>query len=322
MKRPEVSVIIPAYNAGNYIEKCLLSLQNQTFKDFEIIVIDDASQDQTAQIAQKYARVIRNRMNFGEGFSRKAGAEAAYGKILAQTDSDVILPSTWLDNIVTNIKQRGMKAVAGGYCASIGHSFIERFSHLELLFRRKNLDGYVNTVAFNNFACYRDIFLKYSESTGNYRCEDLRFSFKISKHHQIYWDKDNGVFHYFRPSVIAYLRQQYYFGRDTIWSYYCYPEMFFKLTHQGRLIYLETILMFLAILGIFLSHVTVPISLALILLFNNGFLRFLKKEGLSITLSVPLILIRDVVCVVSVFSGMGQVVIDIARGCKNRRKAV
>lgn len=80
--------------------------------------------------------------------------------------------------------------------------------------------------------------------------------------------------------------------------------MLFKKTHQGSKIYIETIFMFLAIVGLALSPLASVIFLLSILILNTGFLMFLKKKGLSIVYSSLLILIRDVVCVISVFSGI------------------
>ena len=301
-----VSVIIPAYNADKYLEKCLLSLTKQTFKDFEIIVVDDASQDFTFQIAQKYAKAIKNEKNMGEGASRNKGAHVAHGEILAHTDADVILPETWLEKIVNNLKSKGIKAVAGGYCGSVGNSFIERFSYLELAFRRKDFAGYVNTAVSNNFACYRDVFFECGMFPEKFKCEDLRFSYEISKKYPIFWDKENGVFHHFRPFLKAYLKQQYYFAKDTVWTYYCYPVMILKKTHQGKGIYGEVILMFFVLVGTFVFPVITPIFLSLILILNYNFLIFLKRQGLHIVLSSALILLRNVICVIGIFAGIGM----------------
>lgn len=55
MKIPEISVIVPAYNIEEYIARCLLSLLNQSFKDYEIIIIDDGSTDKTSEIIDYYS---------------------------------------------------------------------------------------------------------------------------------------------------------------------------------------------------------------------------------------------------------------------------
>ena len=56
LKRPKVSIIIPVYNAEKYISKCLDSILNQTEKDFEIIIIDDGSQDRSLERCKYYGK--------------------------------------------------------------------------------------------------------------------------------------------------------------------------------------------------------------------------------------------------------------------------
>jgi len=58
MKNPLISVVIPAFNEENFIAKTLESLLNQDFKDFEIIVVDNNSTDQTAEIAKKFGAIL------------------------------------------------------------------------------------------------------------------------------------------------------------------------------------------------------------------------------------------------------------------------
>lgn len=91
---PKVSIIVPVYNVEQYLKRCLDSLTRQTFKDMEIIVIDDGSGDFTAELVRSYASkdnrikpIIKNR-NDGQGFCRNIGIRAAIGKYIAFVDSD------------------------------------------------------------------------------------------------------------------------------------------------------------------------------------------------------------------------------------------
>ena len=54
MKKPLVTVVVPAYNTEKYIDKCLQSLLNQSYREIEVIVIDDGSKDRTNEICKKY----------------------------------------------------------------------------------------------------------------------------------------------------------------------------------------------------------------------------------------------------------------------------
>lgn len=316
---PKVSVIIPAYNAERNLQECLLSLQEQTFKDFEVIVVDDGSLDKTGDIASKYARVVRADKNLGVGRARNLGAKEAKAEILAFTDADVVLPKGWLAKIIEDMRIHNVKCVGGGYSGSLGNSFMERFAYLELAYRRKNMPEFVNTVVSNNFACQREVFFACGAFPQNYKCEDLRLSFLISKKHAIFWDKDNGVRHHFKSSFKDYLKQQFYFGRDTVFSFYQYPGLFRKRTHQGRLLYSETFLMFVFLSFILLSR-KAAIAIIFILILNYNFLLFLGQNGLSVPKCILVILARDIICVFSIFAGLGLCLTDIARNIFRKRE--
>lgn len=88
-----VSVIVPAYNAGQYIIACLESLVHQTLKDMEIIVIDDGSTDNTGNIISEYQRqhsliIAISQSNSGVSASRNAGLSVAHGKYIGFVDAD------------------------------------------------------------------------------------------------------------------------------------------------------------------------------------------------------------------------------------------
>ncbi len=91
---PTVSVMMPAYNAENFIEESIQSVLNQTYKDFELIILDDGSTDNTFKIAAAYAakdsriRVIQNEGNKGLSFTRNRLFKEAKAPLLAILDSD------------------------------------------------------------------------------------------------------------------------------------------------------------------------------------------------------------------------------------------
>ncbi len=86
----KVSVIVPTYNYGRFIEGCLNSIFSQTFKDFEVIVVDDGSTDGTGEIIKSYPRPVRSiyQENRGLPAARNRAIEASQGEYLAFLDSD------------------------------------------------------------------------------------------------------------------------------------------------------------------------------------------------------------------------------------------
>lgn len=97
-QRPLFSVIVPVYNAEDYLEECLSSVLVQSFSDWEAIVIDDGSTDGSARICERIARTypsckfkIIKQENSGQGRARRAGINAAQGELCIFLDSDDFL---------------------------------------------------------------------------------------------------------------------------------------------------------------------------------------------------------------------------------------
>ncbi len=89
----KISVIVPIYNVEKYLDKCLDSLVNQTLKDIEIILVNDASPDNSKKIVDKYLKKYKNikyfeKENGGQGSARNLGLKHAEGEYIAYVDSD------------------------------------------------------------------------------------------------------------------------------------------------------------------------------------------------------------------------------------------
>ena len=85
---PLFSVVIPVFNRQNFIARAIESVLSQTFKEFELIVVDDGSTDNTAKIAARYPIRLLRQPNRGVAAARNAGIKAARGQIIAFLDSD------------------------------------------------------------------------------------------------------------------------------------------------------------------------------------------------------------------------------------------
>lgn len=114
-KRPQVSIVIPAYNEEKNLPDCLESLKSQDFAgDYELIVVDNASLDGTAAVAQRYGVTPITCAKKGVFFARAAGAAAARGEIIAQADADTIYPKNWLTSIVKRFAEQKEAVAVGG----------------------------------------------------------------------------------------------------------------------------------------------------------------------------------------------------------------
>lgn len=106
---PLISVIIPVYNAELYLDSCIKSISEQSFKDIEIILVDDGSSDSSAYIMSNWERLDSrvkkiHQKNSGVTIARKKGVDASTGKWIAFVDADDILPYNALEILFDNIR--------------------------------------------------------------------------------------------------------------------------------------------------------------------------------------------------------------------------
>ena len=99
-----VSIIVPVYNTEKYLKKCLDSLVNQTYKDFEIIVVNDGSTDKSSNIISKYQKKYKNiilidKENEGLSMARNRGVQKSSGKYIIFVDSDDYVSNKLLEEV-------------------------------------------------------------------------------------------------------------------------------------------------------------------------------------------------------------------------------
>ena len=113
---PKISVIIPIYNSENFIKECLTSLINQSFKNFEIIGINDGSTDNSLKILREFEEkderiYLKTQNNLGAGIARNVGMKMAKGEYLIFLDSDDIFNETMLEELYAKIKGNNLEIV-------------------------------------------------------------------------------------------------------------------------------------------------------------------------------------------------------------------
>ncbi|HPT62626.1 MAG TPA: glycosyltransferase family 2 protein [Bacillota bacterium] len=154
------SIIIPAFNAAPYLSRCLDSILGQPYPDFEVIVVNDGSTDETLQILYDYARyhsnlVVLSQRNAGPGAARELGIKHASGDYIMFSDADDYWELDFLRGIDTYIKKRSPDILEFGYrkvstkgeVISNGH-----VTHVEL-FGDRCLDHYIDQRNTTNYLC-------------------------------------------------------------------------------------------------------------------------------------------------------------------------
>ena len=107
MQNSKVSIIVPAYNAEKNIEQCINSIENQTYKDIEIIIINDGSKDNTQKISENLKKIYKNiivvnQENKGVSQSRNTGIDKATGEYIMFVDSDDFIEKNMIETILKN----------------------------------------------------------------------------------------------------------------------------------------------------------------------------------------------------------------------------
>lgn len=168
MKKPKISVVMPAYNAEKYIAEAIESILNQTYKNFEFIIVDDCSSDRTPEIIKRYAkkdkriRYFRNKKRLGCTCSLNVGLRKSKGEYIARMDSDDIsLPKRFIEQLkliskgfdvvgsnIIFIDKDGNEERMGIYSKNIGKiiKIKSPLAHPSVMFKRSFLEkvGYYN----------------------------------------------------------------------------------------------------------------------------------------------------------------------------------
>ncbi len=157
-----VSIIIPAYNAENTLPCCLDSLLNQTYADYEIIVVDDGSTDKTGRIAEKYADInpkikVFHKANGGSASARNYGINKSSGSSIAFTDADDIVDSFFLEILMEIQRRTGSQICQCGFRIVKNHTTI-KVNTSKTVPEEKGSKTYSNLDAVRRYMDYKTYF--------------------------------------------------------------------------------------------------------------------------------------------------------------------
>lgn len=224
--KPYISIIIPAYKAEETIVPLLDSAFNSSFRNFEIIVVDDCSPDKTGEVVKKYNRGVRNhrlRKNSGPAKARNVGAKLAKGKILLFLDSDVQLYKNTLREIARSFqKDLDLRAMTGVWSkVQRTKKFFPRFKALRdwsYWIQERGQREYYYLFSTRIAAIDRELFLRLGGFDESYRgalVEDIEFTYRIARRYAVVFNPKMKVRHEFEDFwPIA----KKYFLRARQWS--------------------------------------------------------------------------------------------------------
>lgn len=175
LKTETISIIVPIYNAENYLKSCLDSVLSQTFKDFEVLMVNDGSTDSSATICQAYAeRDSRFRYfekeNGGLSDARNYGLDRVQGAYITFLDADDFLFENYLEKLYQASRLSDSDILIGGYCRFDGSDFYFYNDH----FKSDFLNSFTSAQAIQVLDSMLDVpFLTFSTAWGKLFKRDL-----------------------------------------------------------------------------------------------------------------------------------------------------
>lgn len=224
-----VSIIIPTYNSEKTLGKCLQSIQNQTYHNIEIIIVDGESKDGTVSLAKKYgAKVIKKKAGMSE--STNIGIDNSKGEYIYRVDSDVILDNDIVEKCVRKCEIEGYDGVAVFWSPDPTISFWARVRKLEKDCYKDNLfprgARFFKKQVINSIGGF-NASLTSGEDYDVYN-RLLSKSFKIG---QI----DSQETHIGEPkSILDIMRKQYKYGLSIKEFFKCHPKNGFVQVNPFR----------------------------------------------------------------------------------------
>lgn len=319
-----ISVVIPTRNGARTLGACLEALRASTCPPLEIIVVDDASTDDSGGIARRFGgRVIRVDENIGAARAKNRGARAAHGEILFFTDDDVIVGRETLARLVENFADARVAGVVGLLDRQIPFDdFASNLKNLWMRFTyerlpRERIGLFYTSVA----AIRREIFLALGGFDENYRgasiTEDTEFGQRVwLAGHNIILDPRVVVTHCKHYTLREVLRTDFLRARALMlmrlrkWGQPFYTSV--PLFYQLGVPILFAALACLALIGV--HPIFFAVSIILLTTFQVSFLPWFvylaRERGLVFALRAALFQPLDAL---AVGAGMGIALIEFIR---------
>lgn len=191
-RRPLVSVVMPAYNAEQYIASAIESILSQNFKKFELVIIDDRSTDDTYSIAKGYQesdpriRLYRNRNNIKIGRTLNKGIKLAKTNLVARMDADDLSMKDRLELQYEYLLRKPNVAIVGGYMEVIDEEGEKKYLR-KYPARSEELKSVMfrySPFAHPTVMYRKDIIQKFNGYTLDlHPCEDIDLWFKVGTEH-------------------------------------------------------------------------------------------------------------------------------------------
>ncbi len=160
-KNPEISIIVPVYNCELYIEECLKSISNQTFKDFEALIVNDGSNDGSENLIIDFINKddrfkLLTKKNGGQSSARNLGLKCAKGKYVAFLDSDDFIKPDFFEKMHAQAEEKNLDIVMAGI--EVHNEITGEITDCDPYFSLKCFDENFDNKIFNYKDCFDFLF--------------------------------------------------------------------------------------------------------------------------------------------------------------------
>ena len=305
-----ISVIIPNYNDAETLPLCLEAVLSSECSNFEVIVVDDKSTDNSVEIINKYnVRLLMHNENQGQAAARNTGAKQAKGEILLFTDGDVCLKKNTLENVADIFSRKKEIAAIVGMpdkeCVyqNLSSIHFNRRIHFNYL----KLPDYINVLYGTISAVKKEAFCKIGGFTeGMTGVEDNEIGFRlVDSGYKIHHSKDIHVIHHKKIYFLQLLKNDFkrtvdrmklLLGRKQLKSVVSEKRFITSPMYQLLSPFLSFFFFLFASLGFLYCQIFLLSSFALLMfvVLNMGYLSFnSKEEGALLSIKLFNLLLID-----------------------------
>ncbi|SFB61584.1 glycosyltransferase [Algoriphagus aquimarinus] len=222
------SVIIPVFNRPDELRELLHSLSNQSFTDFEVVVIEDGSTIDSSDVITRFETRLQIQylvqQNTGQGFARNNGMKISNGEFFVILDSDVILPKDYLQHLASAIESRELDAFGGPDAADQDFSGLQKAMDFAMTsfwttggIRGKMKDPAKYQARGFNMGVSRKVFETTAGFVDPNQGEDIEWSIRIKKAgYKLELVKDAFVYHKRKNTLRSFAKQAFSFGRNRV----------------------------------------------------------------------------------------------------------
>ncbi len=287
----KISVIIPTYNSAGTLKDCLRSVFSSSLKPFEVIVIDDASVDKSAEIARQFpVKLTSLGKNHGSGYARNVAVENSSGEILLFIDADVKIKENTLNIVMESFKNNSeLDAIIGLFSKEHPNKdFFSQYKNLYMHFAFSRIHGYVDFLFTSICAIKNEAYLNFSQT--RLKTDDTEAGQRYKEaNRKIILSKELEVIHLKAYNFISFIKNDFiipydwsriflkYRGINHLIKYRGFAHA--KLNQIASIIICPAILLFSARFRLWPQNMVLTLALlGMFLALNLPFFIFLRRE--------------------------------------------